>query len=235
MYLSEGLHLREVADYWRAITAMNDYQKDRFTKRIVYRLNNNLTNKRIAVLGFAFKKNTSDTRESPAIGIVSSFIAEEAAVAIYDPQVTKEQIIKDLLSNSISEITKFQVEHHVEVCETAYKACADADAVVIVTEWDEFSNKGTKLAELQNPGENPSGKRIIQKNYDVNPVPDEARVDWAMIAKSMKKPMLVFDGRNILDAPSLRNLGFDVEAIGKKTWLQHLPLEEVHPMERLLE
>lgn len=235
VYLSEGLHLREVADYWRAITMMNNYQKDRFTKRIIYRLNNNLTNKKIAVLGFAFKKNTSDTRESPAISMVSSFTAKEAAVAIYDPQVKKAQIMQELLDYSSSEITKFQVEHHVEVCETAYQACAEADAVVIVTEWDEFSNKDAKLAEVQDLGKNPTGLKIIQRNYDVNPVPSEARIDWAWVAKCMKKPMLVFDGRNILDVPTLRDLGFNVEAIGKKSRLQIPPLEDVHPIERLLD
>lgn len=192
VYLSEGLRLREIADFWRAITMMNDYQKDRFTKCIIYRLNNNLTNKKIAVLGFAFKKNTSDTRESPAISMFSSFIAEEAAVAIYDPQVKKAQIMQELLDYSSSEITKFQVEDHVEVCETSYQACAEADAVVIVTEWDEFSNKDAKLAEVQNLGKNPTGLKIIQRNYDVNPVPSEARIDWAWVAKCMKKPMLVF-------------------------------------------
>ena len=235
VYLSEGLHLREVADYWRAITTMNDYQKDRFTKRIIHRLNNNLTNKKIAVLGFAFKKNTSDTRESPAIAMISSFIAEEAVVAIYDPQVTKEQIMQELLHYGASEATKYQVEHHVEVCGTAYNACAEADAVVIMTEWDEFSNKDTKLAEVQNLGKNLTGQTIIQRNYDVNPVPDEARIDWAWIAKSMKKPMLVFDGRNILDVSKLQDLGFDVEAIGKKGRLRLPPNEDVHPVERLLE
>ena len=235
MYLSEGLHLKEVAEYWRAITTMNDYQKDRFTKRIIYRLNNNLTNKKIAILGFAFKKNTSDTRESPAIGMVSSFIAEDASVAIYDPQVTKEQITQELLHHDSGILTKFQVEHHVKVCETAYEACADTDAVVIVTEWDEFSNIDLKLAEVQDLGKNPTGQKITQKCYSVNPLSDKDRLDWAWIAKSMRKPMLVFDGRNILDVGKLRDLGFDVEAVGKKSTLHYLELEDVDPIERLVD
>ena len=220
MYLSEGLHLREVADYWRAITMMNDYQKDRFTKRIIHRLNDNLTNKKIAVLGFAFKKNTSDTRESPAIGMASSFIAEEASVAIYDPQVNAEQILQELLNHDTGMLSKFQVDHHVTVCSTAYEACSNADAVVIVTEWDEFSNVDVKLTKIQSLGDNPTGKAIEQKVQDSSPLSKSDRLDWARVAESMRKPMLVFDGRNILDGDKLGELGFDVEAIGKKSILE---------------
>ena len=138
VYLSESLHLYEVADYWRSIITMNAYQKQRFTRRIISCLFNNLANKKIAVLGFAFKKDTSDTRESPAITLVGNFVAERAQVAIYDPQVKEEQIWKELVDDG------GDLEHlmqNVVVCKTAYKACAGADAVVIVTEWDEFSNK----------------------------------------------------------------------------------------------
>jgi UDPglucose 6-dehydrogenase len=138
VYLSESLHLYEVADYWRAIMNMNEYQKQRFTKRIISCLFNNLAGKKIAVLGFAFKKNTSDTRESPAITLVSNFIAEKARVAIYDPKVKEEQIWADLINNG-GDLDKLRA--NVEICSSAYVACNEADAVVIVTEWQEFSNK----------------------------------------------------------------------------------------------
>lgn len=138
MYLSESLHLYEVADYWRAIMNMNEYQKQRFTKRIISCLFNNLASKKIAVLGFAFKKNTSDTRESPAITLVSNFIAEKAKVAIYDPKVKEEQIWTDLVNNG-GHIDNLKA--NVEICNSAYVACKEADAVVLVTEWQEFSNK----------------------------------------------------------------------------------------------
>ena len=140
VYLSESLHLKEVADYWRAITNMNEHQKDRFTRRIINCLYNNLTRKRIAVLGFAFKKDTSDTRESPAITLVSNFVAEQAHVAIYDPQVKEEQIWRELVDYGGS---LDQLHQNVVVCSTAYAACEGADAVVLVTEWDEFSNRTT--------------------------------------------------------------------------------------------
>ncbi|MCJ1250061.1 UDP-glucose 6-dehydrogenase 1 [Trapelia coarctata] len=138
VYLSESLHLYEVADYWRAIMNMNEYQKQRFTKRIIACLFNNLAGKKIAVLGFAFKKNTSDTRESPAITLVSNFIAEKAKVAIYDPKVKEEQIWTDLVNDG-GDINDLRA--NLEICSSAYVACNKADAVVVVTEWQEFSNK----------------------------------------------------------------------------------------------
>ncbi|KAL8986551.1 MAG: hypothetical protein Q9205_000066 [Flavoplaca limonia] len=140
VYLSESLHLYEIADYWRAVINMNEHQKQRFTKRIISCLYNNLAGKKLAVLGFAFKKNTSDTRESPAITLVSNFVAERARVAIYDPRVQENQIWRELVSNG-SDIET--LKRNVSVCRTAYEACVAADAVVIMTEWDEFSNKAT--------------------------------------------------------------------------------------------
>ena len=119
---------------------MNEYQKGRFTRRVISCMFDSLTSKRIAVLGFAFKKDTSDTRESPAITIVGNFVAEQAQVAIYDPKVKEEQIWKELVDwGGALE----QLQSNVEVCSTAYAACLGADAVIVVTEWDEFSNKTT--------------------------------------------------------------------------------------------
>jgi len=184
------LHLTEVANYWRVIIDMNEHQKQRFTNRIISCLFNNLNGKRIAILGFAFKANTSDTRESPAITFVGNFVAERAQVAIYDPQVGKTQIWKELKDdgNDMEVMTS-----NVIICQSAYSACQGADAVVVVTEWDEFSNKPPK-----------SG---IEGSA--------ARLDWSLVAKSMRKPMFVFDGRNVLDGNKLEALGFRVEAIGK--------------------
>ncbi len=169
---------------------MNEHQKQRFTNRVISCLYNNLNGKRIAVLGFAFKANTSDTRESPAITLVSNFVAEKAQVAIYDPRVGRTQIWKELVDDGND---RGVLMASVIICQSVYSACEGADAVVVVTEWDEFSNK-------------PSGSG------------DEGactRLDWSLVAKSMRKPMFVFDGRNVLDAHKLEALGFRVEAIGK--------------------
>lgn len=96
VYLSESLHLPEVADYWRQITAMNEYQKRRFSERVVRTLFNTITGKKIAILGFAFKKDTGDTRESPAITLTKHFRAEQAKISIFDPKVPERQIWLDL-------------------------------------------------------------------------------------------------------------------------------------------
>ena len=110
VYLSESLHLYEVADYWRQafsiarcpnqqVITLNDYQTKRFADRVVKTLFNSLTGKKIALFGFAFKKNTGDTRESAAIKLVKSFLTEGGRVDIYDPKVADNQIWLELVSS----------------------------------------------------------------------------------------------------------------------------------------
>jgi len=181
VYLSEQLFLPEVAAYWKSVVTMNEYQKMRFTHRIVRTLFNTVTNKRIALLGFAFKKDTGDTRESAAITLCSYLIQEHARIAIYDPKVSAKQIHMDLTEPGVG-TNEAEVNKHVQICESAYEACAGADALVICTEWDEF-----KMNKL----------------------------DYQKIFASMQKPAFIFDGRLILDAPKLREIGFRVETIGK--------------------
>ena len=178
----------------------NEYQKHRFTKRIISCLYHNLANKKLAVLGFAFKKNTSDTRESPAITLVKNFVAEKAHVAIYDPKVKDDQIWRELTTNDSGD--RENIKRYVEISKSAYAACDGADAVVIVTEWDEFSNK-PDLTVM---------KHSIVSGVLVG---GEKKLNWARIAASMRKPSFVFDGRNMLDAAKLEALGFQVEAIGR--------------------
>lgn len=87
VYLSESLNLPKVGAYWKQVIDMNEFQKSRFSTRVVKTLFNTITNKKIAVFGFAFKKNTGDTRESAAITLVDNFIKESANIHIYDPKV----------------------------------------------------------------------------------------------------------------------------------------------------
>ncbi|MFP8876899.1 MAG: UDP binding domain-containing protein, partial [Myxococcota bacterium] len=123
--------LDEVAAYWDQIVKMNDYQKRRFAKRILELLFNSAAGKRIAVLGFAFKKDTSDTRESPAIYVCQDLLRERAQLAIYDPRVSESQVRKDLRDGE-------EDAEGVEICSDPYAAVADAHALVVLTEWDEF-------------------------------------------------------------------------------------------------
>ncbi|KAG0020008.1 UDP-glucose 6-dehydrogenase 1, partial [Entomortierella chlamydospora] len=181
VYLSEQLHLPEVAAYWKSVVTMNEYQKQRFTHRIVRTLFNTVTNKRIALLGFAFKKDTGDTRESAAITLCSYLIQERANVAVYDPKVSAKQIKMDLTEPGVG-TNEAEVDKHIQICKSAYEACEGAAAIVICTEWDEF-----KMHQL----------------------------DYQKIFDSMQKPAFIFDGRLILDAAKLRDIGFRVETIGK--------------------
>lgn len=138
VYLSTQLHLQEVADYWNQVVLMNEYQKNRFVQRIVKCLFNTITAKRIAILGFAFKKNTGDTRESAAITLCKGFIQEKAQVVIYDPKVDASQIHMDLIEPGIVHTNEKMIEKHVTIAKDAYEATKGADAIVVCTEWDEF-------------------------------------------------------------------------------------------------
>ena len=130
VYLCEHFGLPEVAAYWNGVIEMNDYQKHRFGRRVISTLFNTVADKKIAVLGFAFKKDTNDTRESAAIYVCGDLLEEQANVAIYDPKVPESQIRDDLnVSADFGALT---------VCADAYEACKDAHAVLILTEWDEF-------------------------------------------------------------------------------------------------
>ncbi|KAG2007222.1 UDP-glucose dehydrogenase [Coprinopsis cinerea AmutBmut pab1-1] len=137
VYLSESLHLPEVAAYWKQVVEMNEHQKRRFAKRVVDTMFNTITGKRIAVLGFAFKADTGDTRESAAITLIRDFQSEKAYVSVFDPQVEEEQIWQDLQEASPL-VPLEQIKKQVTVHKSAMEACKGAEAVVIATEWKEF-------------------------------------------------------------------------------------------------
>jgi UDPglucose 6-dehydrogenase len=130
-YLCESFGLPEVAAYWTGVVSMNDWQKKRFAARIVKELFNTVADKKIAVLGFAFKKDTNDTRESAAINVCRDLLAEHANVCVYDPKVPAAEIVADVLGQG-------QSNARLTVAPDAYTACAGAHAIAIVTEWDEF-------------------------------------------------------------------------------------------------
>jgi UDPglucose 6-dehydrogenase len=173
VYLCETFGLPEVGAYWDHVVRMNEWQKQRFSARIVKTLFNSVADKRIAVLGFAFKKDTNDTRESAAIAVVRELLAEQAQVVVYDPKVSEAEIRRDLQAVGAD-------GRRLSVVGSAYAAAEGAHAVAVVTEWDEFRT-----------------------------------LDFARIYQAMTKPAFVFDGRNILPADRLRELGFRVYAIGR--------------------
>ncbi|WP_306353566.1 UDP-glucose 6-dehydrogenase [Flavobacterium sp. '19STA2R22 D10 B1'] len=177
VYIAKSYGLHEVADYWEQVVIMNDHQKRRFARNIVRTLYNTVSDKKIAFLGWAFKKDTNDTRESAAIFVADDLLAEQAKISVYDPKVKEAQVFSDL--NYLNTRSIEENKESVTVEENVLDTCKDAHAIAILTEWDEF------------------------KSYD-----------WQKIYTSMKKPAFVFDGRNILDANKMKEIGFVYEAIG---------------------
>ena len=129
-YLCQHFGLPEVASYWESVVKINDWQKSRFAYRIICDLFNTVSGKHIAVLGFAFKKDTNDTRETAAISVCRDLLAEGARVHVYDPQVPEAQIR--------AEVTGAMKDENLIVDTDVMEACKGAHAVAILTEWDEF-------------------------------------------------------------------------------------------------
>ena len=176
-YLCEHFGLPEVAAYWDQVIVMNDWQKQRFSTNIVKTLFNTVRDKRIAVWGFAFKKDTNDTRESASIYICRDLLMEGAHIALYDPRVPVSLIKQELETVGLS---PEMIESQLTICTSCEEAADQAHGIAVLTEWDEFRE-----------------------------------VDFDQVLASMFKPAYIFDGRDILDHAALREMGFDVYAIGK--------------------
>lgn len=143
VYIAQSLGLDEVADYWSRVISINEYARNRFASQVVKALNNTLVGKKITILGYAFKKNTSDTRESPALEIIRTLLEEGPnEIAVYDPccnRITTEKEIDMLIRDD--KILKSQ-GGPVSVYGSVYEACAASDAILITTDFDEFRTRG---------------------------------------------------------------------------------------------
>ncbi|MEZ6136375.1 MAG: UDP binding domain-containing protein [Pirellulaceae bacterium] len=160
--------------------------KRRFATNIVKTLFNTVSDKKIAIWGWAFKKDTNDTRESAAIYVCRDLLRERARLHIYDPRVKKDQIVADLeyaMQDSSGQVTpgdRTLIDSNVSIASDSYEAAKDAHAIAVMTEWDEFKT-----------------------------------LDFQRIYQSMPQPAFIFDGRNILDRRQLAKIGFGSHAIGK--------------------
>ena len=136
VYIAKSYGLTEVADYWEQVIIMNDHQKKRFANKIVQTLYNTVADKKITFLGWAFKKDTNDTRESAAIYVANDLINEQAQIAVYDPKVSRKKVLADLdyLETRASDKNASALSSF----ENPYDACEGAHAIAILTEWDEF-------------------------------------------------------------------------------------------------
>ncbi|MCF1190825.1 UDP-glucose 6-dehydrogenase [Mangrovimonas sp. AS39] len=161
VYISKSLGLNEVADYWEQVIIMNDYQKYRFAKKIITTLYNTIADKKIAFLGWAFKKDTNDTRESAAIYVAEHLLQEQANIVIYDPKVTEEQIYSDL--EYLGTLSSEDIMNRVTVVNDPYRAMDNAHAVAVLTEWDEFKSYNWKKVyeNMMKPAFVFDGRRLL--------------------------------------------------------------------------
>lgn len=166
VYLCEYFGLPEVANYWRQVVVMNDYQKHRFARRIVQQLFGTVSSKKIAILGFAFKKDTNDTRESSAIYICRDLLEERARIAIHDPKVSKATIYRDLGLDDKG--CSADGRRYVEIADSPQAACDGAHALAVLTEWDAFKSDKLDYADLFSRMEKPAfafdGRNVTDLN-----------------------------------------------------------------------
>jgi len=136
VYLCDFFGLNDVARYWEAVVSMNDYQKHRFGSKIITTLFNTVAGKKIAFLGWAFKKDTNDTRESASIYVADQLLDDQAHISVYDPQVPETQMYADM--EELETRPMDDNKARLTLASDAYEACKDAHAIAILTEWDEF-------------------------------------------------------------------------------------------------
>ncbi len=163
VYISKSFGLNEVADYWEQVIIMNDHQKRRFAAKIVQTLFNTVSGKKIAILGWAFKKDTNDTRESAAIYVTDYLLNEQAEIVVYDPKVKPEQVYADL--EYLGTHSNEEIRDRVKVVNTAQEACKAAHAVAVLTEWDEFKRLDWKgvYDDMLKPAFLFDGRRLLDK------------------------------------------------------------------------
>ena len=185
VYLCNHFGLPEVGSYWENVLKLNNWHQEKIVKTIVNKLFGTLTNKKIVILGFAFKANTNDTRESPAIFIVDKLLKEGANLIIHDPKVNEEQIENDLLLfNSRNSINKKYSNFQNDKGSWSYTSKLsdifdNAHAIVILTEWKEY-----------------------------------AALDWKKISNQVLNTAWIFDTRGLLNSINLEDLNSNIWKIG---------------------
>lgn len=163
VYISKSLGLNEVADYWHQVILMNNHQRERFSKNIIKTLYSTVSGKIITFFGWAFKKDTNDTRESAAIYVADQLIDEQATIQVYDPKVTATQMISDL--NYLNTRPEKQNTEFLKTENNPYTAANGAHAIAILTEWDEF--KELDWSRIYNSMQKPAfvfdGRNILDR------------------------------------------------------------------------
>jgi len=164
VYIARSFGLQEVADYWEQVIIMNDYQKRRFAENIITTLYNTVSGKKIVFYGWAFKKDTNDTRESAAIYVADALLEENAEILVYDPKVKSETIYADL--DYLGTRSPEENRRLLKVTHDPMEAVENAHAIAVLTEWDEF--KDYNWAEIYEKMLKPAfvfdGRRLLEKS-----------------------------------------------------------------------
>ena len=184
VYLAEYFGLEEVAKFWEEVVNINNWHQKRIAKIVVKKLFGSISQKKIVILGFAFKANTNDTRESAAIRICKDLIEEGAELVIHDPKVSPLQIEIDLEMKQFTEIKNENIDNsnnnygswtfskHLNIFDNAH-------AVLVLTEWEDYKN-----------------------------------IKWFNVEKKMAKPAWVFDSRSIVDVDLVKESGINLWCLG---------------------
>uniref|UniRef100_UPI00404A7691 nucleotide sugar dehydrogenase n=1 Tax=Flavobacterium sp. TaxID=239 RepID=UPI00404A7691 len=179
VYISQSLGLQEVADYWEQVIIMNDYQKRRFADNIISTLYNTVSGKKIIFYGWAFKKDTNDTRESAAIYVADALLEERAELTVYDPQVKEQTVFRDL--DYLNTRTPEENKKLVKVVKDPLANIEDAHAIAILTEWDEFKSYDWQKIydKMLKPAFLFDGRRLLDKEKmeQIGDLLDRATID----------------------------------------------------------
>ena len=185
VYLAEYYGLNEVANFWQGVVKLNNWHQHRISQLVSKKLFGTVSGKKIGILGFAFKANTNDTRESSAITICKDLIEEGSHLLIHDPKVNNMQIEKDLGLQALNDFTKMSdIDiYNSKGCwvqaNDVYSACNNVDAIIILTEWPEYSN-----------------------------------INWKLISKRVRSPTWIFDARSIVNSNEVINAGLNLWKVG---------------------
>ncbi len=150
VYICESYGLHEVAAYWESVVKINEYQERRFVQNMIRVLFHSLAGKRIALFGFAFKANTGDTREAPAIYITKKLLEEHAHVVVTDPEA---------LDNAKIDLKDLPVEFEPD----PYRAARDSHAIAVLTEWGIYKtlDYGRIYRSMQKPAFLFDGRNLL--------------------------------------------------------------------------
>jgi len=164
VYIARSYGLNEVADYWEQVIIANDYQKSRFAENIISTLYNTISGKKIIIYGWAFKKDTNDTRESAAIAVADALLEEQAEIIVCDPKVSEERIYADL--DYLNTRSPEENRRLLKITNDPIEATQNAHAIAILTEWDEFKSYDWKTIynQMLKPAFVFDGRRLLDND-----------------------------------------------------------------------